>query len=87
MAETSVRSTIRIYTRKELTMTTEQILRELRNVKKREEGKHYDTFAINVGAMASDCIDVIEGLQKELEIAREELRKRLRADLRGDICE
>jgi len=51
----------------------EQVLRELRRVKKKQEGKTYRTFEINIGAMAQDCIDVIEDLNKQIEIMKEEL--------------
>jgi len=107
-------------------MNSEEILRELRRVKKKQEGKTYRTFEINIGAMAQDCIDVIEDLNKQIEIMKIEIKdknfvidrmfvninedptaifaaemlkiqadneehnallKKMRAELRGDICE
>lgn len=50
-------------------------LKELGAVKKKHEGKHYDTFETNVHAMVSDCIEIIEGLQKDLNAAMEEIRR------------
>lgn len=51
----------------------ELVLRELKVVKEKNRGKRIDTFAINIFAMVSDCIDVIEDLGREIQIMRDEL--------------
>ena len=51
----------------------EWILRELKAVKEKHKNRVYHTFEINVGAMASDCIDVIDDMEKENQILRNEL--------------
>ncbi len=74
----------------------EWILRELNAVKEKYKNKKYDTFEVNVSLMAADCIDVINDLEREIQILQLEISKKddptitlekLRADLRGDICE
>ena len=46
-------------------MDREQLKRELASVIKKEEGKQYNTFAVNVGLMARDCLSAIESLESE----------------------
>lgn len=51
----------------------EWVLRELRAVQKKYEGVRVDTFSLNKSQMAKDSADVIEDLQKENRLLRQEL--------------
>ena len=60
------------YLRREKGMDSEQVLRELKLVKAKEEGKTYHTFEINIGVMASSCITAIEDLNERIRILQVE---------------
>jgi len=52
-------------------MTTEEIIRELNCVLKKNEGKVYDTCEINYNSLVSDVIKHITKLDNELNLVSE----------------
>ena len=56
-------------------MTNEQMIRELRAVAKKYEGKHVFTFETNIHLMATDAANHIEGLCDEINRQKAEIER------------
>ena len=56
-------------------MTNEQMIRELRAVAKKYEGKHVFTFETNIHLMATDAANHIEGLCEEINRQKAEIER------------
>ena len=57
--------------------TDNQIISELRDVAKKYEGKHLDTFETDINAMATDAANHIEILAEELKQDKQEVAKQI----------